>query len=85
MFLVALLMGAVTTQAQVRYLNEVFADVQVDTGITYGQNYEFFSGFATLKPLVMDVYRPVGDTATNRPVIFFHTTALSYPKLLHMP
>ncbi len=82
MFLVALLMGAVTTQAQVRYLNEVFTDVQVDTGITYGQNYEFFSGFATLKPLVMDVYRPVGDTATNRPVIFLSHNGSFLPEAL---
>lgn len=55
--------------AQTRYLDEVFTNVQVDTTIVYAQNYEYFSGFATLQPLVMDVYRPVGDTATHRPVI----------------
>ncbi|MFN8288170.1 MAG: T9SS type A sorting domain-containing protein [Chitinophagales bacterium] len=60
---------AFMAKAQTRYLDEVFTDVQVDTTVVYAQNYEFFSGFAQLKPLVMDVYRPVGDTATHRPLI----------------
>lgn len=69
MLLAVLVSGALISQAQVRYLDEVFSDVQVDTSITYSENYEFFSGFNTLKPLVMDVYRPVGDTVTNRPIV----------------
>jgi hypothetical protein len=55
--------------SQVRYLDEVFTDVQVDTSITYAENFEFYTNFASLKPLIMDVYRPVGDVATNRPVV----------------
>lgn len=68
-FIALLLTTALATQAQVRYLDEVFTNVQVDTSITYGQNFEYYTGFASLQPLVMDVYSPVGDTATKRPVI----------------
>ncbi len=64
-----LLVAVVTAQAQVRYLDEVFANVHVDTTITYAQNYGYYTGFATLEPLVMDVYTPEGDTASHRPVI----------------
>lgn len=78
----ALITIATATQAQVRYLDEVFTDVQVDTGITYAQNYEFFTGFQTLKPLIMDVYRPVGDTATNRPVILLSHNGSFLPEAL---
>lgn len=67
---ILLVVGGSTLQAQsVRYIDEVFADVQVDTSITYAQNYGYYSGFATLESLVMDVYTPVGDTASKRPVI----------------
>lgn len=69
-FCTALFATAMVAKAQqVRYLDEVFADVQVDTTIVYGQNYGYYSNFLTLQPLVMDVYRPVGDTATKRPVV----------------
>jgi hypothetical protein len=77
-----LLTGAATTKAQVRYLDEVFTNVQVDTSVTYAQNYEFFTGFAQLLPLKMDVYRPVGDTATNRPVILLSHNGSFLPENL---
>ena len=64
-----LISTAPVIQAQTRYLDEVFTNVQIDTSIVYAQNYEFFTDFTSLQPLIMDVYRPVGDTATNRPVI----------------
>jgi hypothetical protein len=82
LFIVALMTTATITKAQVRYLDEVFTDVQVDTGIIYAQNYEFFTGFQTLKPLIMDVYRPVGDTATNRPLILLSHNGSFLPEAL---
>lgn len=66
------LITAINAQAQVvplRYLDEVFNSVTVDTSIVYAQNRSYFSAFGILDPLRMDVYRPAGDTATNRPVI----------------
>lgn len=78
----ALVALAGTSNAQVRYLDEVFTDVQVDTSIVYAQNYEFFTGFSSLQPLKMDVYRPVGDTATNRPVILLSHNGSFLPENL---
>ena len=74
--------SAFVAKAQTRYLDEVFTDVQVDTSVVYAQNYEYFTGFAQLKPLVMDVYRPVGDTATNRPVILLSHNGSFLPENL---
>jgi hypothetical protein len=69
-------------QAQTRYLDEVFTGVTVDTSITYGQNYEFFTGFGSLQPLIMDVYRPAGDATTNRPLILLSHNGSFLPEVL---
>lgn len=53
----------------VRYLDEVFTTVKVDTNVVYGQNKGFLTGFSVLEDLKMDVYQADGDTATNRPLI----------------
>lgn len=82
LFIAMLLITASATQAQVRYLDEVFPVVQVDTTITYAENLEFFSGFTSLKPLVMDVYRPAGDTAKNRPIILLSHNGSFLPENL---
>jgi Secretion system C-terminal sorting domain len=65
-------------QAQTRYLDEVFSNVTVDNDIIYGANatilFYAVAGEALKQPLAMDVYKPDGDTETNRPlVLFFHT------------
>ncbi len=82
LMVVMLVSCAIATQAQVRYLDEVFNDVQVDTSIIYGENYEFFTGFAQLKPLIMDVYTPVDDTATNRPLVLLSHNGSFLPEAL---
>jgi hypothetical protein len=66
------------TSAQTRYLNQVFNQVEVTPSVTYGVNatllYQSLFGEAIPEALLMDVYRPLGDTATNRPVVlYFHT------------
>lgn len=48
-----------------RTLN-LFSDVDVTTGITYGSNAALGGGNSTLR---LDVYRPAGDTRTDRPVV----------------
>jgi hypothetical protein len=55
--------------AQVRYLDEVFTTVSVDSNIVYGANKGYYSGFNAIDSLKMDVYTPDGDTATARPII----------------
>lgn len=68
--LLALALVGLGTQAQtVRFLDEVFTNVSVDSNVVYGKNKGFLTGFNVTEDLKMDVYRPVGDTATNRPVI----------------
>lgn len=63
---------------QTRYLDQVFTQASKTT-IIYGSNYTVLPlavpGSHTLKqPLVAQVYAPVGDTETNRPlVIYLHT------------
>jgi hypothetical protein len=71
-----------SAQAQTRYLDEIFTNVQVDTTITYGVNYEFFTNFDSLEPLIMDVYRPVGDTVTNRPLVLLSHNGSFLPEVL---
>jgi hypothetical protein len=71
-------LAAHQTSAQTRYLNQVFDQVQVTPGVVYGVNatllYQSLFGEAIPEPLIMDIYRPVGDTETNRPlVLYFHT------------
>ncbi len=67
-----------TANAQTRYLDQVFDDVQVTSDVPYGANFTVIRvpiDSTTLKqPLVMDIYQPAGDSMTNRPlVIYLHT------------
>lgn len=76
--LAALLLFTLSGQAQQRYLDEVFTDVNVTYDITYGVNATVLAlpqvGEAIPEALLLDLYQPVGDTATARPlVIYFHT------------
>ena len=61
-----------------RYLTEVFTDVDVTSGVTYGVNATVIAytqlGQAIPEELKMDIYEPNGDTETDRPLIlYFHT------------
>lgn len=49
-----------------RYRNYVFTDVVSTTDIQYGENIDYQG---TTTPLLMDVYEPAGDVATNRPLV----------------
>lgn len=64
--------------AQERYLDEIFTDVNVQSNVAYGANITVITvpvtGSPSLDTLKMDIYTPVGDDATDRPVvIYFHT------------
>ncbi len=65
------------THAQ-KFLAETFSEVTVTQDVTYGVNATalYFSqvGEAVPEALLMDVYEPVGDPATERPLaLVFHT------------
>ncbi len=69
-FMLCAIVASTILQAQpLRYLDEVFSTVTVDSNVVYGQNKTYNSGFNATQQLKMNVYRPVGDTATSRPVI----------------
>jgi len=55
-------------QAQIRYLDEVFAQVDSTTGIIYGQNAGWDNQSVQL---ALDVYRPAGDSLAVRPLMVF--------------
>ena len=72
--------------AQVRYVDEVFTDFTVDSSNVYSENLTVIAANATppqpylptgqfgIPALEVDVYEPVGDTETERPlVIVLHT------------
>ncbi len=72
------LLCAVYAQAQQRYLDQVFDEVEVTYNLTYGVNATILLatvvGQAVPEELKFDFYEPVGDNSTERPlVLFFHT------------
>lgn len=79
LFLIVLSLVAFgSLQAQQRYLDEVFTDVNVQSGLIYGENFtlEFLPEVGTTvnQDLLFDFYEPAGDTATERPlVVLLHT------------
>jgi hypothetical protein len=78
MFFVLTAFGSL--KAQIRYIDQVFSDVAVEKGVTYGTNISILTGTPAPLALKMDVYTPVGDTETNRPVvIYFHTGSFLPP------
>ncbi|MFQ5447176.1 MAG: T9SS type A sorting domain-containing protein [Saprospiraceae bacterium] len=82
LLLLACMTIATTTFAQ-RYVTQVFDEVQVTQTVPYGFNASIINlldgdpgndAHPFAHPLVMDIYQPAGDTATERPVvIYFHT------------
>ena len=80
---------SVSATAQERYLDEIFTDVNVSPGLTYGQgiyvfasNVEDFvlSGFPIEGGLKMDVYQPDGYTETARAVVIVLHTGNFLPR-----
>ena len=65
-----------------RYLNEVFTDVNVTTDVLYGQNVTvlpFSKDAPAAQPLVCDIYEPAGDTETDRPLMIYIPQETSCP------
>lgn len=66
----ALLIGSVEAESQGsrRYETEAFATYQLQSNIPFGQS---ITAGGSTKNLLLDVYTPAGDTATNRPLVVF--------------
>lgn len=69
--------------AQQRYLDEVFSEVSVEADIVFSTNFGFFTGFQLLDTLKMDIYQPMGDTASNRPMVILMHPGSFLPKGLN--
>lgn len=65
-FLLSIVKSANAQCSNGRYHNFIFANNTVTSDITYGSNLRSNNTTQTLK---MDVYEPLGDVATNRPLI----------------
>lgn len=69
-----LLLIAISSFSQVRYIDEVFSDVTVTQNIQYATNITVLSGQPQPENLLLDLYEPSGDSIQDRPVlVFIHT------------
>lgn len=89
---VFLLFIGTTANSQTRYLDDMFTDVNVTEVDTFAINVsiEIMVLFGTTSPELMpvecDIYQPIGDTATNRPVIIVsHTGSFLAPVINGQP
>lgn len=80
LFLILFCFTCSQLQSQVRYLDESFSDVSVESNVIYGTNITVITGMPASEALGMDVYTPVGDDATDRPVIIYMHTGSFLPQ-----
>ncbi|MEP7196803.1 MAG: T9SS type A sorting domain-containing protein [Saprospiraceae bacterium] len=66
--------------AQNRYSDASFA-VKKTASVTYGTNVGIITGAPAAESLLMDIYEPVGDTKTDRPVVLIAHTGSFLPPL----
>lgn len=63
--------------ANQRYRSQIFDEVTVDTGLVFRTAPHLVTGIAVT--LRLDIYRPVGDTATSRPLlVWVHGGAFAF-------
>jgi len=74
---------SLSLNAQTRYVDEVFTDVNVESDIIYGNNISVLTGGPLPSDLMLDIYTPVGDTATDRPLIKVFHTGNFLPQLIN--
>ena len=77
---IALLGIGIGLWGQERYADEIFSDVTVTADVMFSDNFGFFSGFQALDTLRMDIYEPMGDTMSNRPLIILMHPGSFLPK-----
>jgi len=78
---VLLLCSSLVLNAQIRYLDDVFTEVKVTSDVIYGSNIGIITQAPALEDLKMDIYEPVGDTESNRPVVIMLHTGSFLPKI----
>ena len=77
----------ITTNAQTRYLDDVFSAVTVTSDVTYATNISILPMLQGLPPgpttIKCDIYEPTGDSIVNRPVIILVHTGSFLPPVLN--
>lgn len=58
----------VLAQTPIRYLDQVFSEVQVNKGIVFGSNINLDG---QIQELLLDFYQPVGDALSFRPLLIW--------------
>ncbi|MBL4752180.1 MAG: T9SS type A sorting domain-containing protein [Flavobacteriales bacterium] len=71
------------SHAQTRYLDNVFTDVTVTSNVVYGNNISILSGTPSPSDLKMDLYEPMGDSVTDRPVVIVMHTGNFLPSVFN--
>ena len=80
--LLILLIGTAFAVDAQRYLSRQF-QIQRTADVAYGANIGILTGAPTVDTLLMDVYTPVGDTETDRPVILIAHTGSFLPQIIN--
>ena len=79
----SLLLIGLSANSQNRYLDEIFTDVQLTDSVMFAQNVSIEPVLIGLSPALMpiycDIYEPIGDSLTNRPVIIISHTGSFLP------
>ncbi len=77
------LLVIMTAHAQERYVDPVFTGITVEADVIYGQNISVLTGAPAVTDLVMDVYTPEGDTATDKPLVLIAHTGSFLPAIVN--
>jgi acetyl esterase/lipase len=85
LLIISITLNVLNGFAQSRYLDEVFTDVKITSGVVYGQNYSYLLDPANpfLESLTMDVYEPKDDWISNRPLVIYLHTGSFLPILIN--
>ena len=72
-------------QAQERYLEEITQEIQVLPNVQYARNLTVIGGAANIvdTPLIADIYMPMVDDATDRPLVIYCHTGSFLPRGLN--
>ncbi len=77
--LLFLLILGFASKAQ-RYESEIFSQVNIYRDVVYGENFTMLTGVPVLEDLLMDIYTPVGDTASDRYLIIMAHSGSFLPR-----
>ena len=84
---IALIFIGINTNAQTRYLDNMFDSVVVTSDIQYGTNISVLPMLQGLAPMAMpilcDIYEPANDSMTDRPVVILIHTGSFLPAVLN--